>query len=344
MSEATRPTGASASHEEDDRSAVLPPRVLVVEDSPTQAQWLAQVLAGEGYQVRVAADGREAIRGVRTDPPDLVLLDMILPDMNGLEVLRFIKSPSGDQFIPVILLSVKSDLDSRVVGLRLGADDFLAKPYADAEIKARAAAMLRIKSLQDQLRGAKAQLERLSVTDGLTGLYNHLHFGKRLGEEFARSQRYSDPLSLIMLDLDHFKRVNDEHGHPFGDRVLRGTAELMTTSFRGSDVCARYGGEEFAVILPYTLVQGAQAVAERFVKKVREKTYPIEGGNTLGGNPVEVRVTVSAGIASFPSEGVDSQETLVKLADEALYRAKSEGRDRTCLYRPESPRPAGDGP
>ncbi len=344
MSEATRTSGASASPEEDGRSAAPPRRVLVVEDSHTQAQWLAQVLTGEGYQVRVAANGREAIRGVRTEPPDLVLLDMILPDMNGLEVLRFIKSPPGDQFIPVILLSVKSDLDSRVAGLRLGADDFLAKPYADAEIKARAAAMLRIKTLQDQLRGAKAQLERLSVTDGLTGLYNHLHFGKRLGEEFARSQRYSDPLSLIMLDLDHFKRVNDEHGHPFGDRVLRGTAELMTTSFRGSDICARYGGEEFAVILPNTLVQGAQVVAERFLEKVREKTYPIEGGNPAGGNPVEVRVTASAGIASFPSRDVNSPESLVKLADEALYRAKGEGRDRTCLQQPESPRCDGDGP
>jgi diguanylate cyclase (GGDEF)-like protein len=117
----------------------------------------------------------------------------------------------------------------------------------------------------------------------------------------------------------------------------------MTTSFRGSDVCARYGGEEFAVILPNTLVQGAQAVAERFLNKVREKTYPVEGGDTAGGNPVEVRVTASAGIASFPLKDVNSQETLVKLADEALYRAKREGRDRICLYRSESGCD-GDGP
>ena len=342
MSEATR-AGASANSEESGRSTAPRPRVLVVEDSRTQAEWLVRVLAGEGYQVRVAADGREAIRAVRAEPPDLVLLDMILPDMSGLEVLRFIKSPSGDQFIPVILLSVKSDLDSRVAGLRMGADDFLAKPYADAEIKARAAAMLRIKTLQDQLRGAKAQLERLSVTDGLTGLYNHLHFEKRLGEEFARSQRYSDPVSLIMLDLDHFKRVNDEHGHPFGDQVLRGTAELITTSFRGSDICVRYGGEEFAVILPNTLVQGAQAVAERFLKRMREKAYPLEGVNLAFGNPVEVRVTASAGIASNPSKYVNSPESLVKLADEALYCAKREGRDRASLYQPESPRPDGGG-
>jgi PleD family two-component response regulator len=154
-------------------------RVLIVEDSRTQAEWLAQVLSREGYEVRMAADGREAIRQVRSDPPDLVLLDMILPDMDGLEVLRIVKARADDQFIPVILLSVKSDLDSRVAGLRIGADDFLAKPFADAEIQARAAAMLRIKVLQDQLRSAKSQLEKLSVTDGLTGLYNHRHFAVR---------------------------------------------------------------------------------------------------------------------------------------------------------------------
>ena len=137
-----------------DSVSVAPSRILVVEDSRTQADWLRQVLEREGYAVTVAQDGREAIRRVRSEPPDLVLLDMILPDMNGLDVLRVIKARSEEQFIPVILLSVRSDLDSRVTGLRLGADDFLAKPFADAEIQARAAAMLRIKSLQDQLRAA----------------------------------------------------------------------------------------------------------------------------------------------------------------------------------------------
>ncbi len=346
MSEATRGSGASADGEASARGigdpastqpAASPPRVLVVEDSHTQAEWLARVLEGEGYQVQVAANGREAIRRVRSEPPDLVLLDMILPDMHGLEVLRVIKSPSGDQFIPVILLSVKSDLESRVAGLRMGADDFLAKPYADAEIQARAAGMLRIKTLQDQLRAAKAQLERLSVTDGLTGLYNHVHFEERLREEVSRSQRYSAPVSLIMLDLDHFKRVNDEYGHPFGDRVLRGTADLVRTSIRGADVCARYGGEEFAVILPNTPLLGAMAVADRFLKRMREKSYPVEGVNSANG---EVRITASAGIALHPTRDVNSPETLVKSADDALYRAKREGRDRACSDQAESGRTA----
>jgi len=307
-------------------------RILVVEDSRTQAEWLAQVLAREGYEVATAQDGREAIRKVRTDPPDLVLLDLILPDMNGLEVLRVLKARADEQFIPVILLSVKADLDSRVTGLRLGADDFLAKPFADAEIQARAAAMLRIKSLQDQLRAAKVQLEKLSVTDGLTNLYNHRHFEERLAEEFRRSQRYADPVSLIMLDLDHFKDVNDRFGHPFGDRVLRETAELIRTSIRDPDICARYGGEEFAIILPKTHLQGALVVAERIFKALRAKTYAAGAS----GVPADLRVTASAGIAFYPSKDVTSPELLVKFADEALYRAKRDGRDTICLFQAQS--------
>src|SRR6266536_4308768 len=319
-----------------DLRAVATARVLVVEDSRTQADWLVQVLAREGYEVQVAADGREAIRRVRMEPPDLVLLDMILPDMDGLEVLRVLKSRAEEQFIPVILLSVKSDLDSRVAGLRIGADDFLAKPFADAEIQARAAAMLRIKNLQDQLRTAKGQLEKLSVTDGLTGLYNHRHFEDRLAEEFRRSQRYADPVSLIMLDLDHFKDVNDRYGHPFGDRVLRETAELIRSSIRDPDICARYGGEEFAIILPKTQLQGALAVAERIFRSLRQKGHAVDACDAAKSKLVVVHVTASIGIAFYPSKDVTSPELLVKYADEALYRAKPEGRNTICLYQAQS--------
>jgi two-component system cell cycle response regulator len=309
-------------------------RVLIVEDSRTQAEWLAQVLGREGYRVTTCGEGRDAIRRVRSEPPDLVLLDMILPDMDGLEVLRILKARPEEQFVPVILLSVKADLDSRVTGLRIGADDFLAKPFADAEILARAAAMLRIKSLQDQLRGAKAQLEKLSVTDGLTGLYNRRHFEERLNEEFRRAHRYSDPVSLMMLDLDHFKNVNDRFGHPFGDEVLRSTAGLLRASVRELDICARYGGEEFAVILPKTHVQGALAVAERILLEVRRKSYV--GEATGSGTREEVRVTTSIGIAFYPSKDVTTAELLVKFADEALYRAKHEGRNTICLYQAQA--------
>jgi diguanylate cyclase (GGDEF)-like protein len=306
--------------------------ILVVEDSRTQADALSAVLAREGHRVSVAGDGREAIRRVRTEPPDLVFLDLVLPDMDGLEVLRIIKARAEEAFTPVILLSARSDLDSRVTGLRIGADDFLAKPFADAEVLARAGAMLRIKSLQDQLRNAKAELERLSVTDGLTGLFNRRYFNTRLHQEFQRAQRYSDPVSLMMLDIDHFKKVNDTYGHPFGDVVLKGTAELVRASVRDPDICARYGGEEFAIILPKTHLAGALVVAERVWRELGLKRYPLDAKDQTPGKK-ELKATASIGLSFFPSKDITNPDLLVKYADEALYRAKREGRNCICLYQ-----------
>ncbi|HZY02526.1 MAG TPA: diguanylate cyclase [Anaeromyxobacteraceae bacterium] len=317
-------------------------KILVVEDSRAQLERVVEVLAREGYQVLTAAEGREAVKKAAAEAPDLVLLDMVLPDMDGLEVLRIMKATRSDQFLPVILLSVKSDLDSRVTGLRIGADDFLAKPFADAEVLARAAAMLRIKQLQDQLQEAKRLMEKLSIEDGLTRLYNHRHFQDELKREFGRAQRYNDPLSLIMIDLDHFKDVNDRHGHPFGDKVLRETAALVKGSVRDHDLCARYGGEEIAVILPKTMMTGALAVAERIHKGMNQKVFqeerpPPKGGEPSGATaPLAVKVTASFGIAAYPSKDITSAELLVRYADEALYRAKREGRNAICVYQSQS--------
>ena len=308
-------------------------QILVVDDSRTQLEWLVKVLQRDGYEVATAVDGTDAIRKVRSAPPDLVLLDMILPDMDGLEVLRIVKTRPDDQFIPVIILSVKSDIDSKVAGLRIGADDFLAKPFADAEILARCAAMLRIKNLQDQLRETQAKLREQTLTDELTGLKNRRAFDERLQEEFRRAQRYSDPVSLIMIDLDHFKLVNDRYGHPFGDVVLRGAAEQLRHSTRDPDICARYGGEEFAVILPKTHLSGALAVAERIWKELGTKTYAPPAGRT--GDP-ELKVTASMGIAFYPSKDITTPELLVRYADEALYQAKKAGRNTICLYQAQA--------
>ena len=300
-------------------------KILVVEDSRSQLERIIKILSGESYAVETAADGREALRKWHAFKPDLVLLDMILPDMDGLQVLRFLKQrqekDEEEAFVPVIILSVKSDLDSRVRGLQIGADDFLAKPFADAEVLARAQAMLRIKGLQDQLREAKKQVEKLSIEDGLTGLFNHRHFEEELRREFGRAARYNDPLALIMLDLDHFKKVNDTHGHVFGDKVLRESAQLIHGNVRETDICARYGGEEFVVILPKTPLSGALKVATRIHEEFRGHSFV---DDTRGAEPGEasVRVTASLGVASYPSPAIATAEGLVKAADEALYRAK----------------------
>jgi two-component system, cell cycle response regulator len=308
-------------------------RVLVVEDSVTQAEWLAEVLAREGYEVVIARDGAEAVREVRGGSIDLVLLDMMLPDMDGLEVLRVVKESSGTRFVPVIVLSARSDVASRVTGLRTGADDYLPKPFAEEEALARVAGMLRIKTLQDELSEAKAQLLALSMTDGLTGLYNRRFFDARLGEELQRSQRYQDQLALLIIDLDHFKVLNDEHGHLFGDHVLRETAQLVRASVRAADVCARYGGEELAVILPKTDLQSARVLAERILESVRRTSYRLEAAGALQGS-AGVRITASIGVASHPSTGIETADALVGAADEALYRAKREGRDTVRSHEP----------
>jgi diguanylate cyclase (GGDEF)-like protein len=310
-------------------------KILVVDDSRTQLDWLVQVLEREGYDVRAAQDGKEAIRLVRIEPPDLVLLDQILPDMDGLEVLRIVKARPEDQFIPVIILSVKSDVDSKVAGLRIGADDFLAKPFADAEILARCAAMLRIKLLQERLREMQRKLEEQSVTDSLTGLKNRRFFDERLNEEFRRAQRYGDYLSLIMIDLDHFKQVNDRFGHPAGDSVLREAATLIRASIRDPDICARYGGEEFAVVLPKTHMAGALAVAERIWHELGTKQYavPPTAPPSAAGATRTVQITASIGIAFYPSKDIGSGELLLRFADQALYQAKRAGRNTICLYQ-----------
>jgi len=317
-----------------------PSKILVVDDSPTLLDQLSQVLTREGYDVRRARDGKEALRAFRSDPPDLVFLDLVLPDMDGLEVLRILKAPRADeQFIPVIILSAKSDIDSKVRGLRIGADDFLAKPFAEQEILARAAAMLRIKSLQDELRRARRQLEEKqkqleeqSITDALTGLRNRRFFDERLAEEFRRAQRYSDPVSLMMIDLDHFKAVNDRHGHPAGDTVLREAAALIRGSIREPDICARYGGEEFAVILPKTHMSGALTVAERVWRELGQKVYR----TGTDGRHADVQVTASIGIAFYPAKDITGSDLLLKYADEALYKAKGAGRNTICLYQAQA--------
>src|SRR5262245_42363562 len=195
-----------------------------------------QMFNDEGYEVDVAFDGLVALEKIREKAPSLVVLDVMMPKMNGLELCRIIKQSLGDLFLPVILVTVKGDIDSKVQGLKMGADDYLAKPYNTSELKARVAALLRIKELQDRISAKKRQLEDLSYTDGLTGLYNHRYLQQRLQEEFKRAQRYNDPLSCVMVDVDHFKEVNDALGHPFGDIVLKELSSIYKQCVREHDI------------------------------------------------------------------------------------------------------------
>lgn len=302
-------------------------KVLLVEDDPIQANVTKEILQNTGYEVFWSQDGINAIKTVKMTKPDIILLDVILPGLDGYEVCRWLKLDEGAKGIPVIMLTVKKDLADKISGLQIGADDYLPKPYNELELNARIYASLRTKALQDELRMKNRQLEDLlgkveymAITDALTGLYNRRRFHDVLNKEFERSKRYASSCSLIMLDIDHFKRINDNYGHQTGDSVLREVSNIITRSIREIDTAARFGGEEFMVILPNTDRSNARIGAERMRMAIENFSFPeIEGG-----------ITVSIGVAGLPDEALANEDRLIRCADYALYRAKQGGRN--CTY------------
>jgi diguanylate cyclase (GGDEF)-like protein len=299
--------------------------ILVADDDRITRELLAGLLRGHGFKVEQVADGQELVDRVGKGGLDLVLTDVIMPRLSGLEACRIVKSMTGESFLPVLLVTVKSDIDSKVAGLKLGADDYVTKPFDEKELIARVLAMLRIKRMHDTVHATKKELAELAVHDELTGLYNYRYLQGRLTEEFKRAERYHDPLSCTMIDIDHFKEINDKHGHVFGDTVLKQVAEILKSAVREVDVVARYGGEEFLLLLPSTHFNGSLTVAERIWRAVAARAFGAGGTTTP--------LTVSMGIAFFPSRDVKTRDELLKFADQALYQAKREGRNRICLYQ-----------
>jgi diguanylate cyclase (GGDEF)-like protein len=300
--------------------------VLLVEDDPIQADVTKEILVKAGYDVLWAKDGINAIKIVKKDKPDIILLDVILPGLDGHEVCRWLKLEETTKGIPVIMLTIKKDLEDKISGLQVGADDYLPKPYNELELNARIYASLRTKSLQDELRMKNRQLEELltkveymAITDALTGLYNRRRFHETLSKEFERSKRYSSPFSLIIMDLDHFKRINDNYGHQTGDSVLQEMAKIIRKNIRDIDTAARFGGEEFILLAPNTTPQDAITASER----IRTNTE----NNSFAGLNNE-NLTVSIGISGLPDKSIDNEDKLIKCADIALYRAKKNGRNR----------------
>lgn len=301
-------------------------RVLLVEDDPLQAEATRNLLVSTGYEVLWANDGVNAIKLVKGERPDIILLDVILPGLDGYEVCRWLKLEESTRGIPVIMLTVKKDLSDKISGLQIGADDYLPKPYNELELNARIYASLRTKALQDELKMKNRQLEELlykveymAITDALTGLYNRRRFHDVLTKEFERSKRYATPFTLTMLDIDHFKKINDNFGHVTGDLVLKGVASIIQKNIRDIDTASRYGGEEFMLILPNTDARGSINVAER-IRSAIETTH-FESLNNSG-------ITISIGVAAMPDNLLHNEDRLLRCTDMALYRAKERGRNR----------------
>ena len=297
--------------------------VLVVDDEPDKRQLLAFALQREGYEVRTAEDGEAGLDAVAERQPDLIVTDVMMPRMDGYEMVRRVRSDPRTKFIPVIIQSAaRGDAHDIRLGSEVGALGYITDPTDLDLLRARARTLLELKQYLDSCQEA-------AFTDHLTGLANRRRFERQLEREVARTERYGRPFCLLIVDIDNFKEVNDTYGHDAGDDVLRCVANVIQSGTRGIDTGARIGGDEFAVILPETSLERGVEVAERLRAAV-----------SAAEREVPCRVTASLGIAELPS-CAQTQDGLRAAADAALYDAKRGGRDRSaCAPSDANPTPA----
>ena len=297
------------------------PTLLIIDDSATMRSQLRAALeeAFDEIEIVEEADGLAGFKTMLVRRPDLVLCDLVMPGFDGQKLLTMRAQKPDAAAIPVIMLTAADDIERKVELLDKGAADYVTKPFHPKELAARVRVHLRLKQLSDEVQAANARLEALATTDELTGLYNRRHFDRLLAGEHQRTTRYKTPLSIALVDVDHFKDVNDTYGHQMGDEVLRNMGSLIKSAVRTTDLAARYGGEEICVILPHTPLTGALELAERLRLLTEEATH------TLGEHTI--RKTISVGV-SCSSAGAESAAELLKRADEALYAAKRSGRNR----------------
>jgi diguanylate cyclase (GGDEF)-like protein len=299
--------------------------ILVADDEPINRTLIQRRLEREQFSVITAIDGAQAVEVTKSSMPDLVLMDVMMPVMDGLEACKIIKADSRTRDIPIIFLSARDELELKLSGLASGANDYISKPFSSEELLARVNVALRLKQERDQLKSttekalatAESARER-SMKDALTGLFNRFGLQHQLGREIAEARRYGRELCCLMIDIDKFKAVNDTYGHLVGDRVIQQTADVLIQALRKSDALFRYGGEEFLVLLPETGLEGAATLAEK-VRWLAERA-------SFGDDLKPFNITLSIGVAElrFGESGYD----MIARADLALYQAKEHGRNR----------------
>ena len=296
-------------------------KILIAEDDPAYRRLLEEILIKWGYDVVVALDGNEAYQLLLTDnAPKLAILDWKMPGLEGIEVCQKIRKNADDFYTYIILLTSQQRDEDLVIGMEAGADDYIIKPFKHNELKVRLRAGRRIIELQNELLAAREILQAKATHDSLTGMLNHEEILGVLDRELARSERDGECVSIIMADLDHFKKINDTYGHIAGDAVLRLTAQKMHSLVRPYDAVGRYGGEEFLLILPECCKECAVAFAQRLCTCISSEAMDTPEGL--------IPVTISLGVATSDSERRWDDQNLVKSADAALYKAKDNGRNR----------------
>ena len=303
-------------------------KILAAEDNPVFQSMLRSILTKWGFEVTIAKDGNEALHGLEAeDAPQLAILDWNMPGMDGVEVCRRVRAAGREPYTYIVLLTARTDSGDRVEGIDAGADDYLTKPFNAAELRARLRAGQRILALQEQLVAAREALRQEATHDSLTGLLNRHAILGLLQIELDRSAREQGSLALLMADLDHFKLVNDYHGHLAGDAVLRESAERMRSSIRSYDSLGRYGGEEFLVVLPGCDGAGAFAQADRIRQAIATTPFPLENER--------LTVTCSIGLTCLSGGAYRDTDALIGQADLALYAAKANGRNQVVCAATE---------
>jgi len=292
-------------------------KILIIEDSKLNREILNKILHRE-YIIVFAHDGEEALGKVESENPDLILLDIVLPGIDGFNVLLKLKSNEISSSIPVIIITGRSNTDDEVKGLKLGAVDYITKPFHEVVVKARV-------ETQERILNQMRMIEKLSFIDTLTNIPNRRQFDLNLTKEWNRARREKHPVCALMIDIDHFKMYNDTHGHQQGDVALKTVADIITSSLkRSTDIAARWGGEEFSVLLPNTTIEGAKHIAEDIRKSIETASVPCHETAS------EHKITVSIGTAQIQPGSDNSSTELIMLADTALYKAKETGRNRVC--------------
>lgn len=318
------------------------PLILIVDDSPMNLSFIDNILRNNNYKTATAANGSDAIEYLSKNSPDVILLDIILPDVSGYDICKAVRSNAETESIPIIFISSKSSPDEIQKGLRIGGSDYLIKPFNEIELLARIDNHYKFKKSQDKLKAlneellranqiiakknkalekALHQLERLATTDALTNLYNRRFIMSKINEEILRYKRSGKVFSFLLCDIDHFKSINDEYGHNFGDYCLKELSRTVLKNVREQDTVSRWGGEEFLILLVETGKEEAGIVAERIRSEIQ--------GLTLKHNGIQTQMNVTIGVSEYDS--ALEVKDCIKTADKALYQGKANGRNQVVI-------------
>jgi two-component system cell cycle response regulator len=298
------------------------PHLLIVEDNPTDAKLLKSLLNSQACSIFIAQSGEEALSICNNHRIDIMILDMLLPGLDGYDVVQQIKGKASTQSIQIIVVTSLQDIESKIKGYEFGVDDYLVKPVNFNEFRARINSLIKKKAYHDRLVGNFEAAVHAAITDKLTGVYNRGYFQHYLRNELKRADRHHFPIALLMLDIDDFKLVNDRHGHLAGDTLLKEIATKLIQNVREIDILARFGGDEFVIILPYAKKDEAAAIAERI-------RLAFEQGPVALNDQATHAISLSIGFAEY-EPGVDTAQNLVQKADAALYQAKAKGKNKVC--------------